>query len=63
MLSIMGESFDVSLEFQLSMTVAAHRSFEMFVQRFSDRVFHLKTNNVRLAATKAASGIAHLLPA
>lgn len=63
MLTILGETFDVPLEFQLSMAIAAYCPLEMLVQLFCYWVLYFKAEDICFGAVEAASGVAHLLSA
>jgi hypothetical protein len=58
-----GESLDISFEFQLSMTVAAYCSLKVLIQFFCDWMLHFKAKDIRLWAIEAAGGITHPLAA
>jgi hypothetical protein len=60
---IVSEPLDISLEFLLSMAVAADSSLELLVQAFGNRMLHLKTEDVAFRAAETTSGITHLLAA
>jgi hypothetical protein len=63
MLTVLGETLDIPLEFQLSMAIAAYCPLEMLVQLFCYWVLYFKAKDIYFGAVEAPSGIAHLLPA
>jgi hypothetical protein len=61
--AIFSEILNITLEFQLPMTVATYCSLEIWVQFLCDWVLYFKAEDICFGAVEAASGIAHLLPA
>jgi hypothetical protein len=63
MATVLCETHAVSVSFPFPVTVTAHRSFEVQIQFFRDRMISFETSRIRFTAIETTNGVSDFLAA